>query len=62
MLIIAKIFNRTIESEESIPKSTRIIQPCDKIRIAPKNETKKTKHQRNTEHSLLINRTLNKQV
>jgi len=32
-------FSSTIESEEFIDKSSRIILPCDTIRIATKNET-----------------------
>jgi len=35
---------------------------CDTIRIASKNETKQTRHHRNTKLSLLMTSTLNKQV
>jgi len=38
------LYYLTLESEECIAKSLHIIQPCDIIRNATKNETKHTSH------------------
>jgi len=56
------IFFKTIESEKSIAMSSRMVYPCDTIRIVTKNETKRTRHHRETKGSLLVNPTFNKQV
>jgi len=46
-------FFTSIQSEESIAKSSRMIYSCDKIRIATKNKTKQTRHHCNIKCSLL---------
>ena len=61
-LLYYLVFFTTIESEKSIAKSSRMVWPCDTVRIAIKNEIMQTRHHGNMKRSFFINPTMNKQV